>query len=470
MKSLATRIAVASTLVVSLLASSLGPVYAQAFTSYDSGVQVQNLQNTPGSVTLKSYTETGQETTVVAADPISANGSNNYYGPTLPLGEGFKGAMVVSADVQVAAIANINTPGFAAAASYLAASEGTTTVQLPLLMQNNAGYNTWFAVQNTTNQDTTINIVYSSGLTLNNVELKANGVKTFSQKPGAGETHSKPVFSAIITSGQPIVAAVIEENDKQMLAYTGFTGGAKFPVFPLVNTNNIGLQTGIQILNFGDVATEVTVTYTPAPGANNGQACTETQTIPQKDSRTFALHVFAPGESNAWDQASNCVDGARFVGSGKVTVNSANTDLTAIVNQSSKSDSTTVMAGAYGAFNPDDATGKVVLPLMLKNRGAAYKFWTGFNIQNLSGTASTLTCTYTKFGSMSADLVRTYDLPANGAANVLQNADPGLPEDYYGSATCTTNPNVPIVGVVNELSQTDPNSERLLVYEGANVD
>lgn len=467
MKSFATRIAVASTLALSLLASSLGPVHAQAFTSYDSGVQVQNLENKPGSVTLKSYKEDGTETTVVPSDPIGANGSNNYYGPTLPLGEGFKGSMVVSADVQVAAIANINTPGFAAAASYLAASEGSTTVQLPLLMKNNAGYNTWFAVQNTAGVEATINIAYSSGLNINGQKIPPGAAKTFYQKD---ENHSKPVFSAIITSDQPIVAAVIEENDKQMLAYTGFTGGSTAPVFPLVNTNNIGLQTGIQILNFGGVPTDVTVTYTPAPGANNGQQCTETQTIPSQDSRTFALHVFALGESNAWDQASNCVDGARFVGSAKVTTNSANTELTAIVNQSSKSDSTTVMAGAYGAFDPAAATGKVVLPLVLKNRGAAYKFWTGFNIQNLSGTASTLQCTYTKFGSMSADLVRTYDLPANGAANVLQNADPDLPEDYYGSATCTTNPNVPVVGVVNELSQTDPISERLLVYEGANID
>lgn len=468
MKSLATRIAVASTLVVSLLASSLGPVYAQAFTSYDSGVQVQNLQNTPGSVTLKSYTETGQETTVVAADPISANGSNNYYGPTLPLGEGFKGSMVVSADVQVAAIANINTPGFAAAASYLAASEGSTTVQLPLLMKNNSGYNTWFAVQNTAGTNATIDIAYSSGLNVNDVVIPPNAAKTFYQ---AQENHSKPVFSAIITSDQPIVAAAIIENPREMLAYTGFTSGSTNPVMPLINTNNIGIQTGVQILNFGDVATNVTVTYTPAPGANNGQACTETQTIPQKDSRTFALYAFAPGETpGTGDDNSNCADGVRFVGSAAVTANSANTELTVIVNQSPIPGATAIVAGSYGAFNPDDATGKVVLPLMLKNRGAAYKFWTGFNIQNLSGTASTLTCTYTKFGSMSADLVRTYDLPANGAANVLQNADPGLPEDYYGSATCTTNPNVPIVGVVNELSQTDPNSERLLVYEGANVD
>ena len=408
---------------------------------------------------------------MVNADPIAANGSNNYYGPTLPLAEGFKGAMIVSADVQVAAIANINTPNFAAASSYLAASEGATTVQLPLLMANNAGYNTWYAVQNTGSTPATVNVAYSSGLNVGPVEIPSGAARTFYQQPGKGETHSQAVFSAIISSNQPIVAAVIIENPKEMLAYTGFTGGAKRPVMPLINTNNIGIQTGVQIQNIGDAATNVTVTYTPAPGANNGAACTETQSIPAKQSRTFALHAFAPGETpGTGDDNSNCVDGARFVGSAAVTANSADTDLTVIVNQSPTGGASAVVAGSYGAFNPDAATSKVVLPLVLKNRGAAFKFWTGFNIQNLSNTNSTLECTFTQFGSMPGPLVRTYTLNANSPANVLQNAEAGLPEDYYGSATCTTNPAVPIVGVVNEISQTDPNSERLLVYEGANIE
>jgi hypothetical protein len=308
--------------------------------------------------------------------------------------------------------------------------------------------------------DATIDIAYSSGLNVNDVVIKPGAAKTFYQ---AQENHAIAVFSAIITSDQPIVAAVIEENASQMLAYTGFTGGSTNPVMPLINTNNIGIETGIQILNFGNASTDVTITYTPAAGPNNGTQCTETQTIPSKQSRTFALHVFAPGESNAWDTASNCADGVRFVGAAKVTTNSANTELTAIVNQSSKAGNATVMAGSYGAFDAGAATGKVVLPLILDRRGGAFLFWTGFNIMNVGTQATTVTCSFTGTG-----FTQQATLQPNGVMNALQNNN--IANNYFGSGTCTTNPDTPIVGVVNELSQTNPASERLLVYEGANID
>jgi len=80
MKSFTTRIAAASTLAVALLVSSLSPVLA--FDSYDSGVQVQNLEGVAGTVDLLSYTEAGVESVVVSDDPIAANGSNTYFATT----------------------------------------------------------------------------------------------------------------------------------------------------------------------------------------------------------------------------------------------------------------------------------------------------------------------------------------------------------------------------------------------------
>jgi hypothetical protein len=385
----------------------------------------------------------------VPADPITANGSNTYYGPTLPLGDGFKGAMVVSADVQVAAIANINTPGFTAAASYLAASEGAPTVQLPLLMKNNSGYTTWFAVQNTAGVDATIDIAYSSGLNVNDVVIKPGAAKTFYQ---AQENHAIAVFSAIITSDQPIVAAVIEENNRTMFAYTGFTGGSTNPVMPLINANNASYQTGVQILNGGSADTNVTVTYTPAP--NLGTQCTETQTIPAKQSRTFALAAFAPNESPG--ENSTCADGVRFVGAAEVTANSASQELTAIVNQF-----TTTNGEAYGAFNKADATNKVVFPLILDRRGGGFLFWTGFNVMNVSTGNVNVSCSFTGSG-----FTQQATLVPGGVMNALQQNN--IADNYAGSGTCTANG--AIIGVVNELSQTDPNADRLLVYEGANVD
>ncbi|MCC6165594.1 MAG: hypothetical protein IT329_00060 [Caldilineaceae bacterium] len=462
MKSFATRIAVASTLALSLLASSLGPVYAQAFPSYDSGVQVQNLQGTAGSVTLKSYTEDGTEKTVVAADPITANGSNTYFAATLPLDQGFKGSMVVSADVEVAAIANIVTPGFTAAAAYLAANEGATTVQLPLLMKNNSGYNTWFAVQNTASTEATVDIVYSDGVVINDVVIKPSASKTFyqSQENHPADPQGRSVFSAIITSDQPIVAAVLEETSTLMFAYTGFTGGAKKPVMPLINYQPaIGYQTGVQIQNVGNAATNVTVTYTPAkdPVTNNpiGTTCTETLAIQPGKSETFALRAFAPGDSPG--ENSTCADGVRFVGAAEVTDNSADQDLTVIVNQT-----TGVVGGAYGGFDPGSVTAKVVLPLIQDRRGADFQFWTGFNIMNVGNGNTTVTCSYT-----GSSFTQQATLTPGGVMNALQKDN--IADGYAGSGTCTTNPAMSIVGVVNQLSQTNPTMDRLMVSEGANV-
>jgi hypothetical protein len=319
-------------------------------------------------------------------------------------------------------------------------------------MKDNSGYTTWFAVQNTSASVATVNIAYSSGHSVNNVQIQPGAARTFYQ---ADEPHGQAIFSAIITSDQPVVAAVIEENPSQMFAYTGFTSGSTNPVMPLINANNAGYQTGVQILNGGNASTDVTVTYTPAPGL--GTACTETQTIPAGQSRTFALHVFAPGESpNApWDQASNCVDGERFVGAAEVTGNSANQELTAIVNQNSAVD-----GEAYGAFDPAAATSTVVFPLILDRRGADFQFWTGFNVMNVGNANTTVNCTFTDTG-----FTQSAQLAPGGVMNALQQNN--IAEDYAGSATCTASQ--PIVGVVNEVSQTDPNADRLLVYEGANI-
>lgn len=457
MKSFTTRIAAASTLAVALLVSSLSPVLA--FDSYDSGVQVQNLEGVAGTVDLLSYTEAGVESVVVSDDPIAANGSNTYFATTLPLADGFKGSMIVSADVQVAAIANIVTPGFTANASYLAAGNGATTVQLPLLMKNNSGYNTWYAVQNTSpDTNATIDIVYSDGVTINDQVIPPGASKSFRQADENHGDNDREVFSAIITSDQPIVAAVLEESNSIMFAYTGFTGGSTNPVMPLINYQPaIGYQTGVQIQNIGNADTNVTVTYTPAVVNGNaiGTQCTETLTIAKGKSQTFALTAFAPGESAG--ENSTCADGVRFVGAGKVTTNSANQDLTVIVNQLGTAD-----GGAYGGFNPAAATPKVVLPLVQDRRGAGFEFFTGINIMNVGAGNTTVTCSYTN-----SAVTQSAQLAPGGVMNILQNNV--IAPNYAGSGTCTTNPAMNIVGMANELSQTAPTQDRLLVYEGANV-
>ena len=214
------------------------------------------------------------------------------------------------------------------------------------------------------------------------------------------------------------------------------------PVMPLINANNSGYITGVQIQNAGTQATNVTVTYTPSVA---GTACTETQTIQPGASNTFTLAAFANGAN------SNCAAGERFVGSAKVTANSASQPLAAIVNQLG-----TANGEAYNAFNPTTATSKVVMPLIMdRNSG----FYTGFNVMNVGAGNTTVNCTFT-----GTAYTASATLAPDQALSDIQNNK--IAASYVGSGTCTASGGGQIVGVVNELGAS---FDQLLVYEGSNT-
>lgn len=444
MKKLITRLALSGALALTI-AIAAAPWAAQAqtkFPTYTSGVQVQNLEASEALVTLTAYNSDGSVDTTIGPDAIAANGSKTYF----PLGvtDGFQGSMVISSDKKVAAIANILSSDFAAGASYIAASAGANEVQLPLLMKDNSGFTTWYAVQNTGSATANVSVQYSDGTSVPSFTLAPNAARVIYQ---AKEDHNAAVFSAIITSDQPVVASVIEESSTIMFAYTGFTGGATNPVFPLINANNAGYQTGIQIQNAGGQATEVTVTYTPSSA---GTACTETRTIQAGASANFALGAFANDNESS---VENCVGGAQFVGSAKVTANSNNQPLVAIINQLGPTN-----GEAYGSFDPNAATAKIVMPLIMDRNGG---FFTGFNVQNVGSSPTTVNCTFTGTGYT----VGPQTLQPDQALTDVQGEK--ISVGYVGSGTCTASSGGKIVGVVNELGST---GDQLLVYEAASAE
>lgn len=415
------------------------PALAGAFT-YTSGIQVQNLEGTEAEVAITFYNPDGSVEATVP-DTIPANGSKTFF-PLPMVGEGFSGSAVISSNTQVAAITNILGNDGAAAAAYIAASAGHTEVKIPLLMKHNSGFSTWFNVQNTGTSSATVTVNYSTGVVANAV-IPPGSAHTFDQTL---EAHDAPVFSAIVTSDQPIAAAVIEESTQIMFAYSGFGAGSTSPVLPLINANNAGYVTGVQIQNAGGVETTVTLSYTPVPGV--GTACTETQTIPAGQDRTFALGAFAgsppPGAT------TDCIGGARFVGSAQVTGNTANQELTAIVNQ--------LLPGtngeAYNGFNVAEATAKVVMPLIMDRNGG---YNTGFNVMNVGASTVTVTCTFTGTSYTVSDTLG----PGEALNDIQYNK---IAAGYVGSGTCEA-PGGQIVAVVNELGAS-PTADQLLVYEG----
>lgn len=441
-----TRVLVSALAAAGLMAGvGARPASATLF-NYTAGIQVQNLSATTASIVISFVNQDGTQAGTTN-DTVPANGSKAYF-PLQGVSAGFNGSAVVSSDQQVAAVVNVLGNNGAAGASYIGFAAGANTLQIPLLMKDNFGFNTWFNVQNVGNAATNITVNYTDGTSATRNNVQPNASATFDQSL---ETHSQTVFAATVSAsgGQPVVATVIEENPSTMFAYNSFTAGSTNPAMPLINANNFGYITGVQIKNAGNQATNVTVSYTPS-GA--GAACTETQTIAAGQSANYALGVFTLGVPPG--ATTTCALGSTFVGSAQVTANSANQPLTVIVNQLNNTAGT---GEAYGGFDPATATSTVVMPLIMDRN---FGFFTGFSVMNVGGAATTVNCTFSN-----SAVTQNGNINPGQALTLLQlNA---IGNGYVGSATCTASAGGKIVGIVNELNNAP--GDQFLVYESINV-
>jgi len=418
--------------------------------AYSTCFQLQNLEASIANITISYYAQ-GSAISIDVVDTIPASGSKTYC-PLTAVSAGFNGSVVINSTTDLAAIANVTggSPAWSGwDASYAGFNAGATTVSIPLLMKGNYGFNTWFNIQNAGGTaDANVGVSYSDG-TIHNEIIGVNQAKTFDQST---ETHSATVFAASVTSDQPVVVTVMEVGSPSLpmlFGYNGFTSSTTAPLMPLVMANNYGYSTGIQIQNVGGSSTNVTVAYTHSV---SGTDCTETHTIAAGSSTTFALH--------AWDgtDASNntCVNGQTFIGSAKVSVNSASMGLVAIVNQQNFG---TNKGAAYGSFDAVAATATVVFPLIMDRN---YGYFTGFNVMNAGTNDATVTCTFTGSAfTVGPTLLTPGQAMTNTQLNLIANG-------YVGAATCSATGTAPkIVGVVNELLNSGT-SDTFLVYEGFN--
>jgi len=235
--------------------------------------------------------------------------------------------MVVSADVSVASASMVIGEDSLGDpmnyASYVGVSAGSPTVYLPLLMDSNYGFSTYFAVQNTSSNPVDVAISYTDGLSNSIVGLQPGASVTIDNQ---GEAHTQAVFAATLTAtGGDIAVAVVEWGDgsygKPLYAYNGFSNGSTNPVFVMVNENNYDYWTSLQVQNIGTVATTVTLQYTPTSG---GTACTETLTINPGEMEVFGTYAFV---FTPQTPGSTCVMGETFIGVASVLTNSASQNL-----------------------------------------------------------------------------------------------------------------------------------------------
>jgi len=332
-------------------------------------------------------------------------------------------------------------------------------------MKGNYGYNTFLSVQNTGSAATNVTVTYSDGTTNSITNLKPGAAIKLDQSL---ETHSAAVFSAHLTSSgsTPIVAVVIEVGPTTLFAYGGFGGGSANLIMPLVNENNYGYFTGIQIQNLGAAATDVTVSYT-AGGGMPGTACQETRTVAAGKSVTFAQNVFTPSTDPTTLISENCNAGETFVGSGMVTANTGGAPLVAVVNQLFSAGN---KGAAYDAFAPSQGQQKVVFPLIMDRNYGYFTSWSIANVGSTPITSTDLVCTVTGKDKVGTTVTKTFSPSANLApgANWTLNHVNQLGDGFVGGATCLGPTGAQLVGTVNQLLASG-SIDSFLVYEGISV-
>jgi len=444
------KLIVISTLLLALLFMTVPAAFGQIAT-YNTGFQVQNLSDTnTATIDITYYNQDGSVDTTVT-DTIAAGSSKTYF--PIDATVGFNGSVVISADQSVAAITNILGDGLAFGASYESFSGGAGEVSLPLIMKGNSGFNTRFNVQNAGGAATDVTIDYSNSTCSDSI----TGLQ-----PGAAATRDQLdntclpagyVGSATVTAGAggSVVATVLEVGPDTLFAYNGFTGGSTSPVMPLVNANNSGFITGIQVQNAGAAATDVTLNYTPVTGL--GTACSETKTVAAGESETFALYAFTfGGDPNPG--TDNCAFGLTFVGGATVS-QSGSEPLVTIVNQLNIA---AAKGAAYNGFDPTAAADTVVMPLIMDRNS---NFWTGFNIQNAGSGNATVTCDFVQSNGSNNSSATSPSLAAGEAWNHLQLNQLG--DGWVGSATCSGGAGSSLLAVVNEL-QTGAAGDQFFAY------
>lgn len=451
------------------------PVAAQAPSAYESTLNVTNLSNSAGTVSLKYYNQDGS----VAAtynDNIAALETKFY--TTLPgITAGFDGSMIISSSVPLSSSSTIvGKDGSDAAmnyASYIGVTVGSGTAYLPLLMDSNYGFSTYYYVQNTSATAVDVTIAYSDGLAVPAITNLQPGASA--KIDNQAEAHTAKKFSGALTATGDIAVAVVEWGDgsygKPLYAYNNFEAGSTNPVIAMVNQNNYGYWTSIPIQNLGGSPTTVTLTYTPTKA---GTACTETLTVPANGQAEFGpyAHVFSPQTPG-----STCIMGERFIGVATVTSNSAGMPLVGLMNQLN----TTLVAGydkggALRTINTSDATAMIVFPEVYQWYGS-WSWWSSITITNVSGgtlAAGDVTCRGVgSSGGTPVDLTwsNAADI-ANGQGWItdLFNATGPLGDGFLGGVTCQSASSGNIVGTLNTLGHTSPAEiDALTLYEGINV-
>lgn len=445
------RLALVLGVLVIALAGA-GVVLAQG--AYNTGIDIQNLTANPGNLVVQFYDSTGAPQGSLSS-AIGAWGGVNFYLPTQSAPPaGGKYSAVVSADVQVAAVASQADYTLGGADMYLGTSNPGNSMSFPLVYRNHTT-GLWNSILEVQNASATAQTVYLSLYTAG----ASTAAATASASVPAYASHSfdisqagfaafGPFGSAVVTATAPLAGASMNLRNPNTGAlnvihseYRAFgpTQQGRDIILPLVYKNFNLWTSGVNILNKSSMATTVYITYTNSNPAVVGGPWYDHITLGPNAADTFYTPANATGLPNA------------YFGSAKVSSSAADI---AVVVASQRYRTDGAQGVAYEGSLPSEATACVSLPIV-HNR-TTWK--TGINILNLGGSQANVTINYYSTAPGISNATQSFTIPGNSPKTIYMPLDSPTALGFFGAAEVkSTNAQPLLVNVANSRTGVSSN-------------
>jgi hypothetical protein len=446
---------------VAMMLVGVNPASAQG--TWNTGIDIQNLSATGGTVMVEFYTSAGASAGSISGS-IDAWGSLSFYLPTQPSPpSGGQYSAVVSSDVPVAATSSQTNTGLGGADIYLGTSSPQTTLSFPLVYRNHSGgtWNTKLIVQNASNTAQTVYLsLYIAGATTpaatDSASVQPYAYKVFTLSDSAYSAFGNTYGSAVVTSTVQLAGVADHTRNVSGLAvnYINSSYRAFGPaqqgtaaVLPLVYKNYGSFTSGINIVNKGAISTTVTITYTNANPAIVGGPWVDSLVLAGKAMGSFYTPSNGSLPNNYY---------------GSAVLSSSATDISVVV-ASQRYLTSGAQGMAYEGSLPTDATPCVSLPVT-HNR-TTWK--TGINILNLGSSEANVTINYVSSAPGIGDATQSFTISANSPRTIYMPTQSPTTLGFYGSADVkSTNSQPLLINVAN--SRSDATIVAATNYVGIN--
>jgi hypothetical protein len=313
--------------------------------------------------------------------------------------------------------------------------DAQTTLYAPVMMNNYYNWYSYLTIVNTSSTTTASgNIAYYRSYDGQNVynqsfTIPPNGTLSANYANGAANT----LYSARITSSQPLAAIVRQRRDNVFMTYNCVSSGSTTVHAPLIMNNYYGWDTSMTVQNTSASSASITMYYYNSGGS---VVKTSTDSIPAYSSHAY----YTPSQGLA--------DG--FIGTARVT---SNKPVVVVVNQSAPHGSTPKRGLSYNGTSGGSTL--VVIPDLM-NYWGTQNWVSSVNVKNLSSTTSTVA-------------TLTYGGQSYNSPTIQPNGSKTFYVPNYAGTTsrrgwATVSASQPVAVVVNHTSYNQPNVDLAFSY------